>query len=135
MPILTWSEEYSINVAEIDEQHKRLLELVGELHAAVEARIDKDDLRKMLVNLAKFTRHHFETEEKLMKEHKFERIKKHHKEHRALHKHLEQLVDVVSKGKYPTFYSDYDVSNDWFLNHVLKFDKKLGEYLNAKGVF
>ena len=135
MPIPIWSDEYSINVAEIDEQHKRLLELVGELHVAVEARIDKDELRKMLANLAKFTCHHFDTEERLMKEHKFERMKKHHKEHKVLKKHLEQLVNAVSKGKYPTFYSDYDVSNDWFLNHVLKFDKKLGEYLNAKGVF
>ena len=67
MPILNWSEEFSINVAEIDAQHKKLLEHVNNLHAAVEAKIDKTDLRQMLVSLVEFTRLHFSTEEKLMK--------------------------------------------------------------------
>ncbi len=135
MPVLTWSEDYSINVKVIDEQHKVLLQYVSDLHAAVEAQIDKDDLRKKLSELAKYTRLHFNTEEKLMKEHGFEFKKKHHKEHKMLLRHLEDLVHAVSKGKYPTFYSDYDVSNDWFLGHIMKFDRKLGVFLNSKDVY
>ena len=135
MPILTWSEEYSINVAEVDAQHKKLLEHVSNLHTAVEARIDKEELRLMLEDLVGFTRFHFSTEERLMQEHGLENVEMHHKEHHVLLKHMEDLVDGVSKGNYPTFYSDYDVSNDWFLTHILKFDKKLGEYLNSKGVY
>ena len=38
MPILVWSEEYSVNVAEIDAQHKTLLEHVNKLHAGVMAK-------------------------------------------------------------------------------------------------
>ena len=135
MPILTWSEEFSINVAEIDAQHKTLLEHVNNLHAGVEAQIDKDKLRRMVVDLVDFARLHFSTEEKLMKKHGMEHSKKHLKEHKALLRHLEHIVDGVSKGKYPTFYSDYDISNDWFLAHIMGYDKKMGEYLNSKGVY
>ena len=135
MPILTWSEQYTINVAEIDEQHAKLCEHVSRLHAGVEARIDKDDLRQLLVDLVEFTRFHFDYEERLMKEHGLETSKTHRREHGLLLKHMEDLVQAVSKGKYPTFFSDYDVSNDWFLAHILNFDKKLGEFLNSKGVF
>jgi len=135
MPVLTWSEEYSINVAEVDAQHKKLLEYVSELHAAVEARIDKEDLRQMLEDLVDFTRFHFSTEERLMNEHGLEHVEMHHNEHEMLLKHMEDLVEGVSNGIYPSFYSDYDISNDWFLSHILKFDKKLGEYLNSKGVY
>ncbi|MBA1444238.1 MAG: hypothetical protein FE835_04895 [Gammaproteobacteria bacterium] len=42
MPIITWCDEYSVNVEEIDIQHQKMLELVNHLHSAVEACIDKN---------------------------------------------------------------------------------------------
>ena len=69
MPILVWSEEYSINVAEIDAQHKKLLEFVNKLHAGVAAEIDREELRGLFEDLVEYTRFHFESEEKLMAEH------------------------------------------------------------------
>lgn len=135
MPTVTWIDEYNINVEEIDLQHKRLLELVNNLHASVEACIDKDALKEMLIELVEFTREHFETEEKLMREHGYPQFKKHHKEHKVLLKHMNELVRMVSKGKSPTFYSDYDVSTDWALVHIAEQDKQMGEFLNSKGIY
>ena len=89
----------------------------------------------MLVDLVEYTRFHFSTEEKLMEKHGSGIVEKHQKEHNLLLRHMEDLLESVSQGTYPVFYSDYDVSNDWFLAHILKFDKKLGEYLNSKGVY
>ena len=135
MPILVWSDEYCINVAEIDEQHKQLLEHVNKLHAGVEAQIDKEDLRQLVLDLVEYTRFHFASEEKLMKQHGMENSKKHHKEHKLLLKYLGHIVDAISEGKRPAFYSEYDVSNDWFLAHIMGFDKQLGVFLNRKGVY
>ena len=114
----------------IDKQHRHLLQLVNDLHTAVEARIDKEELKNMLIGLAEFTRTHFATEEELMREHKYPNQKAHHKEHKLLLRHLGDLVTAVSNGKYPTFYSDYDVSNDWALVHIEEHDKPLGIFLN-----
>jgi hemerythrin len=135
MPILVWSDEYSINVAEIDEQHKKLLEHVNKLHAGVEAQIDKEDLHQLVVDLYEYTRFHFASEEKLMKQHGMEHTKKHHKEHKLLLRHLHHICNAISEGKRPAFYSEYDVSNDWFLAHIMGFDKKMGAFLNTKGVY
>lgn len=66
MPTLVWSEKYSVNVAEIDAQHKQLLEHVNRLHAGVAAKIDKEDLRQLVLDLIEYTRFHFSTEERLM---------------------------------------------------------------------
>ena len=49
--------------------------------------------------------------------------------------HMNDLVAMVSSGKYPTFYSDYDVSTDWALLHISEFDKDLGAFLNSKDVY
>ena len=105
MPILVWSDDYSVNVAEIDEQHKKLLEHVNKLHASVEAQIDKQDLHELLVELYDYTAFHFAFEEKLMDQHGMKNVKKHHKEHKLLLKHLKHICNAVSDGKRPTFYS------------------------------
>ncbi|MBL3529413.1 MAG: hemerythrin family protein [gamma proteobacterium endosymbiont of Lamellibrachia anaximandri] len=112
-----------------------MLELVNHLHTAVEACIDKNDLKTLLVDLVEFTRMHFSTEEQLMKKYDFPGFAKHHQEHRMLLKHLGYLVTAVSNGEYPTFYSDYDVSTDWALLHITDFDISLGAFLNSKNVY
>ncbi len=135
MPILAWSDEYSINVVEIDNQHKELLDCVNRLHAGVEAQIDKQDLHKLVEDLYAYASFHFASEEKLMKQYEMDHIKKHHKEHKLLLKHLKHVCNAISEGKRPAFYSEYDVSNDWFLSHIMGFDKEMGAFLNSKGVY
>lgn len=135
MPKVTWSADYSINVAEIDEQHQKILELVNDLHSAVESCIDKEELRVKLSALVEFTDFHFSTEDRLMKKHGYPGFKGHHREHRQLIGHLKELAKAVSKGKRPTFYSDYDVSTDWALTHIRDYDSGLGVFLNSKGVY
>ncbi|MCB1857143.1 MAG: hemerythrin family protein [Gammaproteobacteria bacterium] len=135
MPFVTWSEEYSVNVKVIDQQHQKLLELVNGLHAAVESCIEKEQLRQMLVELVKFTAIHFSTEEEYMKKYDYPQLASHHREHRILLRHLNDLVNAVSGGFRPTFYSDYDVSTDWALLHIEEHDRGLGAFLNSKNVY
>ena len=135
MPILVWSDDYNVNVAEIDEQHKKLLEHVNNLHAGVEAQIDKQDLQKLLVELYDYTVFHFASEEKLMDRHGMKSLKEHRKEHELLLKHLKYICNAVSDGKRPAFYSQFDISNDWFLTHIMDFDKKMSAFLNSQGVY
>lgn len=134
MPIVTWSEEYEVDVAEIDAQHQKMLDLVNHLHASVEARIDKNQLKKLLSELVSYTHMHFATEEALMDQYGFPDTARHKQEHSILLRHLNLLLDAVSQGKYPTFYSDYDVSTDWMLLHITDCDKPLGNYLKSKQV-
>lgn len=135
MPIVVWCDEYNVNVKEIDTQHQKMLELVNNLHTAVEACVDKNSLQNSLVELVDFTRMHFSTEEQLMKQYDYPELKKHHKEHRILLKHMSDLVVAVSNGQQPTFYSDYDVSSDWAMIHISEHDKSLGAFLNSKNVY
>lgn len=135
MPIVQWKDEYIINVEEIDIQHQTMVKLVNNLHSSVEARKDKSELERLLVELIEYTHMHFSTEEKLMKKNADPGLKLHHKEHRSLLGHLDQLVALVANGHQPTFFSDYDLSSDWMIAHITEHDKKMGRYLNSKGVY
>jgi len=135
MPIVNWKDEYIIGVEEIDIQHQKMVNLVNNLHASVEARVEKGELERLLVELVEYTRMHFSTEEKFMKKNAAPNFKEHHKEHKSLLRHLDHLVSIVANGQQPTFFSDYDLSSDWMIAHILEHDKKMGDYLNSKGVY
>ena len=87
MPIVTWSDEYNVNVGTIDAQHQEMLKLANNLHASAESGEDKDNLHDMLSKLVDYTRMHFATEEELMKKHDYPDYRRHHKEHRILLQH------------------------------------------------
>ena len=135
MPIVTWSDDYNVNVEEIDSQHQEMLEFVNKLHSLVEAHVEKNVLKDLLVELVECTRIHFSTEEQLMEKYAFPDREEHFNEHRILLQHMIDLVAFVSRGKYPTFYSDYDVSTDWALDHISEYDKSLGAFLNSNNVY
>lgn len=135
MSTANWKDEYTVNVNEIDRQHKKMINLVTNIHVSVESRIDKDKLKILLNELVEYTRMHFSTEDKLMKKYAYPKFKKHHKEHKLLLKYLDQLVKAIEKGKHPTFYSDYDISSDWAIIHINDHDKELAVFLNSKNVY
>lgn len=135
MPIVSWSEEFSVNVKVIDDQHQEMLDIVNNLHTAVEGSEDKEVLEKLLIDLNEHTRTHFATEDALMKQYNYPGYEGHLHEHNVLLQHLGNLVASVTQGKSPTFRSDYDVSSDWVLIHIFKSDKELGSFLNNQGVY
>jgi hemerythrin-like metal-binding protein len=135
MPIVEWSEEFSVNVKLIDNQHQQMLDIVNGLHTAVEASADKEILNKLLIDLYAHTRAHFSTEEELMKTHNYPGFEQHLHEHQVLLQQLDNLVTGISSGKNPILRSDYDISSDWVLIHIFKSDKELGTFLNAQGVY
>ena len=135
MAIAQWKDEYIINVEELDMQHQPMVKLVNNLHSSVEARKDKSELERLLIELVEYTRMHYSTEEKLMEKYADPSLKLHHKEHTSLLRHLDQLVALIANGQRPTFFSDYDLSSDWMIAHITEHDIKMGKYLNSKGVY
>jgi len=135
MSAIDWKDEHKVNVVEIDRQHQRILELVNQLHQLIDACVEKKELLRNLIVLVEYTRMHFSTEEKLMKQHNFPGRLIHQKEHRTLLKHLDSLIASVSNGNSPTIYSDYDVSSDWAILHILEYDRSLGAFLNSQNIF
>src|SRR5271154_72788 len=71
MNIFQWKEEYSVDHAEIDTQHKRLFQLAGDLHSAMTEGKGKAALSTTLNSLIEYTKHHFACEEKLMQKHHY----------------------------------------------------------------
>jgi hemerythrin len=132
MTSLNWSDEYHINVEEIDEQHRQMADLVEELHLAVENGADPDTLKHILRSLIDHTREHFATEEDLMDQHGYPKARIHKAEHESLLKQLDIVQQSLVGGKIPAFCKNVDISSDWMMVHVTNSDSELGKFLNGR---
>lgn len=134
MAFLKWSDSLSVHVAEIDEQHQKLIQLINTLHDAMLEKKGKDVLAGILDELAAYTVYHFSTEEKYMENCKFPGLVFHKKEHDTF------------VGKVDSFIKDYQANRlgitielmtflkEWVSNHIQVTDKKYSDTFNKNGI-
>lgn len=134
MPHLKWTKDLSVKIAEIDNQHIQMMNLINLLYDSKIEGKSKHELGKILNDLADCTLNHFETEERLFKKYDYPDYLQHKKEHDDL---ITQVLEVVMGYRN----GSVDITTDllgflerWLDNHIIYSDKKYTSFLNAKGV-
>src|SRR5208283_738542 len=134
MALMAWSDNLSVNVTQIDEQHKKLVGMLNDLYDAMKEGKGKDVSGNVLSGLVQYVATHFATEEKLMKEHAYPEYLKHKMEHDALTKQALNLQKQFLEDNPVLTVELMKFLQDWLSNHILGTDKKCGTYLNSKGI-
>jgi hemerythrin len=125
---MEWTDAYSVGVAEIDDQHKRLFELIsraGDLEKRCSESELHDEIVRMLVKLNLYTIYHFETEERIMEANGFAETALHKREHQGFVEKLEQMHPENDELKsIETLHEIAAFLETWIKNHILKTDFK-----------
>ena len=124
MPFLAWTENLSVGVFNLDAQHKRLIELVNQLHDAMVAGQGRTVLQPILNGLVKYTATHFASEEKYMEQTEYTETNAHKSEH---HKFTRAVLDF--KQRYDTGQTMLTVEvmmflKSWLVSHIQGSDRK-----------
>jgi len=137
---IVWRDEYSVGVAEIDTQHKRLLELLNKVNALNPDRlapaIGNRKVMKLLDSFNEYAAYHFLSEEGLMREHieANEDTVKHVVAHRSYWSIISTFKKRFEEGDEQVNNELVEYLNRWWVNHILETDKQLGRELNRRGV-
>jgi hemerythrin len=129
---LTWDESQSTGIAEIDNQHKRLVIELNALMDAMRKGAGKEQLSKTLEFLGEYVQKHFQDEEKCFDKFKCPfagENKRAHQEFLATFTKLK--ADFDEQG--PTLPLIIRVENEiggWYLRHVKGVDCKLKTHLS-----
>lgn len=126
--MFNWTDNYSLGVASIDEQHQRLVAMGKELQELVETREGDDiydELISMLDGLKEYTRYHFDYEEEIMERLGFDGLDEHKKQHSDFIDRLENIdFDSVDEDQ-ATFAKDLlRVVSVWIFKHIVGTDAK-----------
>ena len=131
MAFLEWNEELSTGVSAIDSQHARLIVLLNGISDAVKTGQPEEHIRSLLDELIAFTRFHFESEERLMRQSGYTDILIHQQVHRKL---LEDLLSIQRRFEGASLMLTLQALKDWLIKHITESDRRLGEVLIAAGM-
>lgn len=132
MSHIVWNESFSIDNAEIDDQHKKWIAIHNELHDALlhsDFRSLQTIAAQTLRKMYDYTRFHFEYEGKYMEQIGYPGIR----EHWRLHKNFDSMVygylRDIEKGQLPILNSELiKILQNWLTDHILTEDKKFCLY-------
>jgi hemerythrin len=133
MAFMDWTDSLDVGVSSINDQHKKLVALVNDLHDAIQKEQGNDALGKTLDGLIDYTKTHFAYEEQLFAQTGYADAATHKQEHDKL---CATVLDVQAKFKAGNALPGDVLSflKDWLINHIQGTDKKYGPHLSSNGV-
>ena len=134
MALINWTDQFSVNIVKIDEQHKGLIDLLNKLHESMKTGKGKEVISEVLNSLVTYTKTHFATEEQLFKTHGYPGNAVHSMEHAKLTQQVAKVQQDFLKGEKVLTMDVLNFLKDWLNNHIMKSDKQYSAFLNAKGV-
>ena len=130
MKDIAWSRVLSVGVDEIDEDHRKLVNIFNILNHSVMAKESPDYLAAVLEELINCTIWHFSHEERLMLKHRYAEAKDHKAEHRDLINSAQALQRDILQGNEAVGDAQIEFLERWLTEHILTADMRLGSYLS-----
>ena len=129
MKDIVWSDILSVEVDEIDEDHRKLVNIFNILNHAVTEGESREYLAAVLEELINCTVWHFSHEERLMLKHGYPEMEAHKVEHQELIKSARELQQELLQANKPVADEEIVFLERWLTEHILTFDMRLGTYL------
>jgi len=132
MSYFPWSDEYSVHLRVIDNDHKDLVFIVNALHDAICHGSTRSQIGQIIGNLAKYVDEHFRREEALMETYGYPGLARHRRLHRQLARTVHGIRIIF--GKKPNLIDPGRFLNflrDWLIHHILEEDTKYAPYLRG----
>ena len=133
MSFIEVTAQASVKVVVIDQQHVNIANTINDIHDSFIIQ-NNNNIKNLLGRLLEDLEIHFETEEKLMKENRFQGYFSHKLEHDRFYNQILQSTDKVRNGTESFNEEKLDGIKRWFFNHIEINDKKCGEFLNSIGI-
>ena len=133
-PIITWDEAWSIGIAEIDEHHHKLVELIQRLFGALITAQGTAYMEEIVIELVDYTKFHFSREEEVYQEYGFDQLEHHKGQHQALVKQvLDVTQDVLKRGPSEELSEEvYYFLRHWLVDHIIDEDLKFKAFLENR---
>lgn len=121
-----WNKDYETGIDLIDDEHKKLFEILDEAFEEVEEGERDDKIKNVLTHLYDFMKKHFKKEEEFMKEINFSFLVEHTQIHQNIIHECNTLLQEVNQTNAELFEKKLaQLIDEHIINHILVEDKKL----------
>jgi hemerythrin len=135
MPLIVWTDQMSVGVKLLDNDHKKLVLLINQLHDGLITGRAKPVLERVFEELVSYTRVHHTHEEQLLVETGFHGSAAHKLEHEST---IERAIELQMRFQSSEgLASELEIMHqlrEWLFRHIQGSDKAFVAHLKAIGV-
>ena len=134
MAYFEWTDELSVGMREIDEQHKKLISIINQLHGAMLANRGRELQKEIIYQMVDYAVNHFALEEKLMLSSNFPGYQAHQLEHWQFAAEAAELKGRADRDELILSLEILSLLKDWLQNHIIGTDMKYVGHFRAHGI-
>ena len=132
MKTAAWDDKYQLGIEAIDQQHRQLFELIGEMNRLIAAHAGAGEIQAVLKRFQRWAEIHFASEETLLAVTGYPGRDAHVIEHKAFLDTLEKNIKLIASR--PLAVTETKISRllaNWLQGHILENDREYLPHLKA----
>ena len=130
MALISWKNEFTIGIPEVDAEHRELINLINELHDHLLDRGRPYRVQDFLGEIFTRISAHFALEEKWMRENKYDQFPEHKEDHEKL---LDDIRDIMDEYEEEENFNEELLAGNlsgWFTGHFGTMDARLHKFMD-----
>lgn len=136
MEKIKWRDSYLLGITEIDNEHKKLLNIANDLFDVVNGAENnatfKVKFSPVLKKLTDYTEYHFEDEEKFLRRYEYPGMMAHKAAHDSFIKEVNAQIRKLISATPEDGLRMYHFMVQWILTHIAKADAVWAKYVKEK---
>jgi len=129
-----WTDDCSVAVREIDDQHRVLFGLAAQLAQAIGEGKSGRVLLPTFDKLAAYVGEHFQTEERYMAQFSFPELDEHRAEHERFARKVGYFRRSLAIGKPGVAHEVLDFLTHWLVHHIQDVDRRYSDCFRQHGL-
>jgi len=134
MAFMNWNESLSVRIDSIDDQHKKLIDLINDFYDNIQRRSNSENISELIRGMKSYTQLHFATEERYMQRLDYPNYAIHKSEHDNFMDKVTALEEKFNSGKIIISFEITGFLKDWVRNHIQVVDKQYSDFLIKNGI-
>lgn len=135
MDYIKWYDSYSVGVRRLDDQHKKLIDLLNRMFDSVNDKNYGKAVQDVINEMIAYSEYHFETEEVLMEEYDYPHFAEHKIEHIDFKLKISEFMTKYENGTERLNMEILKFLKDWLINHIRIEDNRYKAFFNSKGIY
>ncbi len=132
MNFMKWDEQYAMHIRLMDDQHKRLFDMIDQFYLALQQKETQRAMSELLKGLTDYSLYHFHAEERMMSLNNFSQYAAHKSAHEKFIITIQEFRDRFDRGKLLIPIEVAQFVKQWLSNHILMTDTHLAKFLQRQ---
>ena len=130
MALVEWRDEFCTGIEAVDYEHRELVKLINDAHAALQQDSSRADFEAFLGEIYARISSHFALEERIMRSQGYDQYQIHKDDHERLLDDIRDIMDQYTTGGYDGMTNELGPRlQNWFVEHFKTNDARLHRLL------